>query len=129
MPAISTLTINDGQTVPVAHTYSPVSTSGAHAYWADRSPSSPAGYLKIDHNVENPNGKSSMYRISLGTGQPVLGTVDGTSVVVRTSSASVVFNIHPDSTLAERGDLFAYVKNLLANADIKTSVMNIEPFY
>lgn len=129
MPAISSIVVNDGATTPVAHTFSPVSTNGAHGYWADRSQATPAGYYKMDHNVENPNGNRQVYRVTIGLGVPTLASIDGVQTVVRTNSAQVVFNMHPESTLQERTDLHALVSNALANADVKTSVVQIEPFY
>lgn len=129
MPAISSLSVNDAAATPVAHTFSPVSTNGGHAYWADRSLATPAGYFKIDHNVENPNGNRSVYRVTIGYGVPTLASIDGVQTVVRTSSAQVVFNLHPDSTLQERKDLMAFVTNSLGLTDMKNSVWNIEPFY
>jgi hypothetical protein len=65
----------------------------------------------------------------MGFMTPSVAAVDGSDTVVRYSSAQVVLNVHPDSTLQERKDLLAYVSNFLANATVKTSVENLEPFY
>jgi hypothetical protein len=129
VPAISSLSVNDAAATPVTHTFSPVSTNGAHAYWADRSQATPAGYYKIDHNVEAPNGTRTVHRVTVGFGVPTLASIDGVQTVVRTNSAQVVFNLHPDSTLQERKDLLAFVTNALGLADMKNSVWNIEPFW
>lgn len=129
MPAIAALTINDGATTPVAHVFNVVTTTGSKAEWADRSPGVPAGYLKFQHQVEQPAGQRTVYRITIGAHNPVMATVDGVPTVVRYSSAQVTLNLAPDSSLQERKDLLAYVTNFLANASVKTSVENIEPFY
>lgn len=129
MPAIATLTVNDGQAAPVAHTFSPQSTTGARASWADRSPTIPAGYRTISHELADPNGSRTVHRITLGFMCPTVATVDGSDTVVRYNSAQVVLNINPQSTLQERKDLLAYVANTLGLATVKTSVENIEPFY
>jgi hypothetical protein len=60
---------------------------------------------------------------------PVVATVDSVDKVVRYSSAQVLLNIHPDSTLQERQDLLAYVANSLGLADMVSSVEDLEPFY
>jgi hypothetical protein len=60
---------------------------------------------------------------------PVVATVNSVDTVVRYSSAQVVLNIHPESTLQERKDLNAYVANFMGNAGVKTSVENLEPYY
>lgn len=129
MPALAALTINDGQTTPVAHTFSPVTTDGSKASWADRSPAVPAGYRTISQEVSEPTGNRSVYRITMGFYTPVLATVDGTDTVVRYNSANLVLNMHPNSTLQERKDLLAYIANFLANASVKTSVEQLEPWY
>lgn len=129
MPAIATLSINDGLAVPVAHSFAPVSTTGQKAKFADRSPTIPAGYRTISHEVAEPNGNRTVNKITMGFVNPTVATVDGSDTVVRYSSAQVVLNIHPDSTLQERKDLLAYVANSLDLASVKTSVENLEPFY
>lgn len=129
MPAIATLTLNDGQTVPVAHTFSPVTTDGSKAKWADRAPAIPAGFLTISNEVVEPSGSRTTYKHSTGFMTPVVATVDSVAQVVRYSSAGLTLNIHPDSTLQERQDLLAYIGNLIADAAFVTSVENLEPFY
>lgn len=129
MPAIATMTINDGQATPVAHSFAPVTTDGSLAKWADRSPTIPSGYRTISHEVLPPNGSRTVNKVTLGFMVPVVATINGVDTVVRYSSAQVTLNIHPDALLQERKDLLAYVANSLANANVKTSVENIEPFY
>lgn len=129
MPAIAALTINDGAASPVAHTFSPVSTDGSKAQWADRSPSIPAGFLGVSHEILSPNGSRTVHRIQAGYMMPTVATVNSVDTVVRYSSAQVILNIHPESTLAERKNLLAYVANSLGLATWKTSVENLEPFY
>lgn len=129
MPAIAALAINDGQSTPVEHTFNPVSTNGAKASWADRSPSIPAGFRQLSHELASPNGSRTVHRVTMGFMIPTVATVDSVDTVVRYSSAQVVLNVHPESTLQERKDLLAYVANSLGLADVKTSVENLEPFY
>jgi hypothetical protein len=129
MPAIAALSINDGQGAPVAHTFSPVSTDGAKASWADRSPSIPAGFRQISLEVSPPSGSRTVHRLTAGYMVPVVATVNSVDTVVRYSSAQVTLNVHPDSTLQERKDLLAYVANSLDLASWKSSVENLEPHY
>lgn len=129
MPAIAALTVNDGATTPVAHTYSPVTTNGASAQFADRSAAVPSGQKTISHEIRRPATPTAAQRVLLGFNQPVENLIDGSTVVSRNSSAQVVFNFAPDSTLQERKDLLATVANSLGLAAVKTSVTDIEPFY
>ncbi len=129
MPAIAALTINDGAATPVAHTFTPVTTNGSVAKWADRSPSIPAGFRTITEEVRDPSGNRTVHKITLGFYIPVVATVDSVDKVVRFNSAQVVFNMAPDSTLQERDDTLTYVINTLSHASVRTSVENLEPFY
>lgn len=129
MPAIATLSVNDGQAAPVAHSFAPVTTDGSKAQFADRSPSIPSGFRTISHEVLPPAGARTVNKISLGFMVPVVATVDSVDKVVRYSSAQVILNVHPDAVLQERKDLLAYVANTLGLAQVKASVENIEPFY
>lgn len=129
MPAIAALSVNDGLASPVAHTFAPVSTTGAKAKWADRSPTIPAGYRTITHEMAEPSGNRTVNKITMGFLCPKVATVDSVDTVVRYDSAKVELNIHPESTLQDRKDLLAYVANSLGLATVKTSVENLEPFY
>jgi hypothetical protein len=129
MPAIAALTINDGAASPVAHVFSPVTTNGSLAKWADRAPAIPAGYQLISHEVAAPSGTRTTYKVTMGFSFPVVATVDGALTVVRYSSAQVILNIHPDSLLQERDDALTYIANFCNHASVKSSVENLEPFY
>lgn len=129
MPAIAALVINDGAATPVAHTFAPVTTDGSLAKWADRSPSIPTGFRTITEEVLEPSGQRTAYKITLGFFFPVVASVNGVDTVVRFSSAQVVFNMAPDSTLQERDDNLTYVINCLGHASVRSSVENLEPFY
>lgn len=129
MPAIAALTVNDGQSTPAAHTFSPQSQTGSRSQWADRSPTIPAGYRTISHELAEPNGARTVHKVTMGFMVPVVATVDGSDAVVRYNSGQVVLNINPQSTLQERKDLMAYIANTLGLSTVKTSVENLEPFY
>jgi len=129
MPAIAALTVNDGLATPVAHTFSPQSTNGSVAKWADRSLSIPAGYRTISHELVEPNGNRTVNKVIWGFMCPTVVAVDGVDTVVRYNSAKVELNIHPQSSLQERKDLLAYVANTLGLTQMKTSVENLEPWY
>ena len=129
MPAIAALVINDGAATPVAHTFSPVTTDGSLAKWADRSPSIAAGYRTITEEVLEPSGQRKAYKVTFGCYFPTVATVNGVDTVVRFSSFSGSFNMAPDSTVQERDDALTYVINLFSHASVRQSVENLEPFY
>ena len=129
MPALAAIIINDGASSPVAHTFSPVTTNGTRAEYADRSSTTPAGNLKFQHEVLPPSGQRTANKVTIGAYMPVEALVDGTTLVVRSCSAQVVFNFGPQSTKQERDDCRTLVANWLANATVIDSIENIEPFY
>lgn len=129
MPAISALSINDGQTTPLAHSFAPVTTDGQTGKWADRSPTIPAGYKTLSIDVAPPNGSRTVYKWVMGLMDPTVATVNAVDTVVRYNSSQVVLNFHPESTVQERKNKLAYVINALSNAQVKLSVENLEPFY
>lgn len=129
MPAIAALTINDGATTPVAHTFAPVTTNGSTAKWADRSAATPAGFTTITEEIREARSSGAAHRVIVGFNFPILALVDGSQTKVRNNSGQVVLNFAQDSTDQERKDALAYVSNFLANATVKTSIQNIEPFY
>ncbi len=128
-PAIAQLVIADGAASPANHNFDPVTTDGSLAKFADRSATIPAGYATISHEVLPPSGNRTTYKITEGFMVPVVATVNGVDTVVRYSSGQVILNVHPDSLLAERKNLRAYMSNFLAHATIKTSIENLEPIY
>lgn len=128
-PAIAQLVIADGAASPANHNFDPVTTDGTEAKFADRSATIPAGYTTLTYKVEPPSGNRTTYRVTLGVYMPTVATVNGVDQVVRYSSAQVTLNVHPDSLLAERKNLRAYVSNFFALAGVKTSVENLEPYY
>lgn len=129
MPAIAALTVNDGNTTPVAHTFSPVTSNGSKAEFAERSAGTPAGNYILSHEVVRPSTAAAAHRIKIGLNVPVVATVDGSPTVVRNSSAQVILNLSNQSSEQERKDLLAFVANVLDNTSVKATVTNIEPFY
>lgn len=131
MPAIAALTIADGASTPVNHTFSPVTTDGSKAKWADRSPTIAAGFRTIEHEVLSPSGQRTAWKITTGFFFPTVATVNGVDTVIRFSSAQVIFNMAPDSTQQERDDALTYVLNYYGSGggSVRNSVELLEPFY
>lgn len=129
MPAIATLTINDGQAAPAAHTFAVVGTTGQKATWADKAGGIPIGYTKLTNEVREAKSTNGAHSVIFGFEQPTMGTVNGVSQRVRVSSAQVRYNFAQDSTDQERKDLVAYTINALSNASVKAAVINIEGHY
>lgn len=139
MPAIAALTIADGQATPVNHTFSPVNIdSSGIAKWADRSGGIALGYPVVTFSQRPPVRGSRNYKMIVKVSLPVLeqtsaSTATGIQPAPTLSyalSGTMELVMPERSTLAQRNDLLAYVRNMMANATVVTAgVQNFESVY
>ncbi|DAD52620.1 coat protein [ssRNA phage SRR6960551_10] len=145
MPALATLTINDGQATPVAHSFTPLSIdSGGVATFIDRTGGIPIGFCKLDLSLRQPpaakTGQNSSGRVYKATLRLFVPTLEQTSASTSTGiqpaptkafdhMATVQFFLPERGTTQNRKDLLALVTNALSDATIETVVTELEPFY
>ncbi len=138
MTAIAALTLADGQATPVNHTFAPVNIDQAGiAKWADRVGGIAIGYPTITYSLRQPNKGSRSYKLTAKVVVPVLEqTSPSTATGIQPAPvkaydllANVDFVLPERSTLSQRNDLLAYVKNVLGNAIITSGVQNFESVY
>lgn len=138
MPAIANMTINDGATTPVAHTFAPVNIdANGVAKWADRSGGIALGFPLVSQCVRVPSKTSRNYRVTVKVATPVLEvTSPSTASGIQPAPtkaydllATMELVLPERSSLAERKNLIAYMKNYLANAVITAAVENFEAVY
>lgn len=139
MPAIGNLTINDGAATPVAHTFAPVGISGIVASYADRSGGIPVGYPTVDVSLRAPSNQSreKMYLATLRVNYPILEVTSpstGTGIQpAPTVSYKMIAELKcwlPErSTLQNRKDLRAFIKNLMNDAVTTALVETLENVY
>ncbi len=131
MPAIGTVTINDGQSTPVAHNFNPVDIENATARWADRSTGTPTAYIGMSATQKDPSGSSRNFRQSFTLTLPTIATdpSTGKNYVARTARCEISFVLPETSVLQERKDILAYAKNMLANAMVTSVVQDLEHVY
>lgn len=139
MSAIANIVINDGQTTPASHTFAPVTIDAASvAKWADRSGGISVGFPQLTYSLKNPSKDSKAYKLTAKVVLPVLEqTSPSTSTGIQpapTVAYNLVANVElvlPErSTLQDRKNLLAYVRNYLANAAVITAgVENYEAVY
>lgn len=141
MASQANLTINDGQTTPVAHTYYTQgagwsdSLKGILARWVDRSAAAAVGYWKVSLLFKEPNGKGGKnYVVSAKSEVPVLENVTNSTVsgiapaptISYNPVTTTVFTIPERSSTAARKDQLAIHRNFLANAVITSAVQDLE---
>lgn len=135
MPQMASITINDGQATPVAHTFDPsgLDKNGVSLYH-DRSGGVPLGFPKITLALTSGNGTSTVYRVRAHVDVPVLKTASGSTpagyspgpAVDFIMRGHVEFVLPSQSTAANRADILAYVKNLLSDAVTPAMVEDLE---
>jgi len=140
MSALANITLADGAATPVVHTFSPVRIDSAGvATLADRSGGIPLGYPLVTMSVREPTktSVSRVYKVTAKVFTPVLDiTSPSTTTGIQPAPskaydlvATLEFNLPERSTLQQRKDLFAFAKNLFADANMVNAVQNFESIY
>lgn len=138
MTAIAALTLADGAATPVSHTFSPVNIDQAGvARWADRSGGISLGFPSVSFSMRNPTKASRAYKVTAKVVTPVLEvTSPSTASGIQpapTKAYDLVCNIDfvlPErSTVQQRKDLLAYVKNYIGNGVITNAINDFEQVY
>jgi len=139
MAARGPIVINDGQATPVAHTFSPNSGDGnvpgvSVIEYEDRSGGISVGFPVVTVSTRKANKQNKNHKLVITTKVPVLETLSGSTLAGIVASPTKAFDlIHREefiiperATLANRKDLLAYAKNLLANAVVTSAVHDLE---
>lgn len=137
MAAIAPISLLDGQTTPVAHTFGPVNIIDDVARWADRSGGISVGFPTLTHSLRLPTKGSRAYKLTTKVVLPVLEVTSpstGTGIQPAPTKAydliATLEIIMPErSTNQQRKDILAYSKNLLAHAVVKSAVEDYESVY
>lgn len=137
MPQMANIVINDGQATPVAHTFGPGPLVGTEAVFLDRSGGISIGYPKVIINAAQPSKTSRLYKTRVKLVVPVLEVVNASTYNGITPAPTKAYDLTFDgtffcperATLADRKNLLAYVKNLLAHATLTAVVQDQEVVY
>lgn len=138
MAAIATLSLLDGQPTPVSHSFAPVTIDRAGvAHFADRSGGIALGYPYITLLVRQPTKASRTTKVTGKVMVPVLEVTSpstATGIQPQPTKAfdelfSFDFVLPERSTAAQRKDILAYAKNLLAHAVVTNAVVDGEAIY
>jgi hypothetical protein len=129
---ITTITVNDAATTPVAHSFTAAKIDGDTARWNEKSATHASGYWTLGISLRDPAGSngSRVYRSQLSLNVPVLVTevINGVSLpkVAYTMRANVELILPQDSTLQNRKDLRKILEGLIANAVYKSVVEDLD---
>lgn len=145
VPARANVVISDGKATPVAHTFNPAE-EGELDLFEDRVGGIPIGFPVIVVRFRRPpsaqaggvsDATKRAYKVMLNLHLPVLEVTSpstGTGIQPAPTVAYICrFNsewVLPErSTLADRKDLRALAYNLLANADIRKVLEDLEAYW
>lgn len=137
MPQVANIVINDAAATPVAHTFGPARQSGDLYEWHDRAPGVAAGFQKISVLTRFGSSSNAGQKVTIKFTCPTLavtapnsGTgVQPNPVAAYTTLATVEFLLPNASSLQNRKDILAYVKNALANTQIAAMIENLDAPY
>lgn len=129
MAQAAAITVNDGQATPVAVTFSPEQVTPLLSTFADRASGISSGFRRLKIRSTFASGKSTVNRCVYEVEYPILSTVNGVSTVAYTLRGKVECILPDASTDAERKNLYAFVKNGLANALIQGALRDVDPLY
>lgn len=131
MAAIADIVINDGQTTPVGHTFAATDVSrDGIARWQERTTNTvPVGYFEATASIRRPGKGASTTKVDLKVVCPTLEVTAGSTGGGYQAAPKLAYNclavcsfvMHERSTLQNRKDILAYMRNFL-NA---TAVVNM----
>lgn len=124
------ITVNDGQSTPVAHTFYPVQNKQGDGFtFYDQVLGNPVYEVKIwgKLSLGAPGGKAS--ESQLGVIQPITKMVDGVLTQDHVNTGTCRFSFAPNATAAERNDVYAYMINALNQALLKEQTRDLKAWY
>lgn len=132
MPELTTITVNDRETTPVAHTFIPSRSLPEGVSVFLRSGDSPSGREKLTISLRSAEEKSKV-RIVFAIPTVVDETINGIvrKSVLRTAYADLTLTYDNLSTLQERKNLVGMLANLLASSQTAVDgvVTQLDNFY
>lgn len=146
MPAFGNVVINNGAASPVAKTFEPVNIDQNDvSHLAESSGGIPIGYGRLSFSLREPvggikagsNSSSGVYKCLMKLEIPTLEVTSPSTgsglqpapTVAFVTMAKLEFMIPARATEAERKDILAYAKNLLAHSISTDLVVGLKNIY
>lgn len=133
MAAVANIVLADGQGTPVNHTFVPTQVSPDLVTYHDKATGIAAGYPRVTIGRRLASRENSNVKTSSRVYLPVLETVATASsgftpgpTVAYSLAGNVDVAIPDRATAAERADLYAYLKNLVAHAVFGSAVKDMD---
>lgn len=131
MPAFAALSLYDGASTPVAHTFSPDSLESGVASYKERTGGVAIGFPTATHSLRGPaaNSANRIYKVSGKVRVPSVNTVDGVASVAYSNEADFSFRLSELSTQQQRDDLASLVVSLINSVPVRAAIENLETTY
>lgn len=126
MPALGNIIVNDGETTPVAHTFSPVTTDGYLASWKERV-GVPVGYPALSASMRPPVKGGETYKEQFRLAIPVTAVVNGITVVDFVQYGEIIYTLHERATEQQRKNIRVMLGNVNSHANFVTMTEKLEP--
>jgi len=133
LAAIANLVLADGQATPVNKTFSPADCTSSLATWTDRSSGINIGFPEVTLSLNKGNEQMKVLaKVVVPTLEVISGSDGGytpSPKVAYQTMGKVEFTLPARSTLQNRKDIVAFIRNLLNNAVITKATEEYErPF-
>lgn len=133
MAQIANIVLADGQATPANKTFVPADCTSQLASWTDRSSGINIGFPEVTLSLSKGSTSSKVFaKVSLPVMEVVSGSDGGytpSPKVAYTVIGKVELNLPARSTLQNRKDIQAFIKNLMSQAIITKAVEEFErPF-
>lgn len=133
MPAIASITANDGETPAVSHTFEPAKTTADYAFWEDRDAGIYVGNKKLTLELIRPKGNGNVgnrnLQLKVRLELPRLEVLGNSSsgitpppTVAYRLAAEIVYTLPERSTQQERKNLRALTANLISSLQFTDAV-------
>jgi len=137
MSAITSMTLNDGQATPVAHTFVPLQHAKDEYVWRESGVSSVLASTVVSLVFLRVKGNASLEKIRLKVIVPALETATGNNADGYTAAPKLAYSLNSiqdfimpsRATQQQRKDIVAYARNLAANVQVTDALYDgVRPY-
>lgn len=125
----ATIDLLDFEATPVTHTFTPIQDGPEAKFVSAMGATILSAQETLTVEIQRPKTDTAQQTARVVIWDPVEGTVDGQQVVLRGSSAAVVFKFPAGATVQEKKNLRRMISGALANADIGAAIDNGVAFF
>jgi hypothetical protein len=123
----SSIALADAETSPVTHTFTPIQDGEVAKFVNTTGSTIISSQETLVVEVVRPKTDAAQQTSRVVLWDPVEGTVDSQTVVLRGSSGAASFKFPPGATLQEKKNIVKMTANALLNADVVAAITTGTP--